>query len=303
MSLFNIAVILGVPSTSCDGVNPPSGCTTLTQHVGNCSEPSNGLGTCSTSVPPDWFVINAVSNVTVTVSYGGILSATSEATEISLVAAPPWWGSLSNMLASDGVFAVMPLHPKYPGDIFTVPIYARAQQFALISWAIAIHLDTMVVGYVSSVGSSLFTPAVATLTGSKVSAYAIGIQATTASSSVMGGNVLMLTLTLNVSAVAQMGHHRNVVSIDVEALMNAGSNAWVEDVPGYVFDLYNQPSFYSISGCPDLDITVTDVPSGWTVSGGAVAKRCGYAIWTCGSLECYLQVAANSQSGGSSAPT
>jgi len=313
---LDVRLTVGVPSTSCNGATPQSGCTMLQPVVLSCELPSNttGIGVCATTLDASWFDLSGMSSVTVSVFYANVLHvARMLSTELRLQGKPLWWSNKAHVLGANGMFATLPASPRYANETITVQVYARAAALTngtsgLFSWGFRLRINTSVLTYVSGSGSSLFNTAVVDVgsNGSIIGAVAVGTKPSTSIAQVTGGGIEIFTAVFKISSTAGAGVIENVLALHVDDMINRASRVIVTNQPGYVFGrinhglLYNV--LYNVTGCPDFDFnhaTANLCPKGWSCTAGAAVKAC-QQLWTCHATGSYFQVSASDASSATS---
>ena len=304
---LSVKLTLSTPSTSCNGASPADGCPSISARTTTCGSPSSasGIGLCSVTLSTSWFARNAISTATVTATYSNVAYATAvAATSLHIVGQPPWYSSMDTTLSTDGMYATMPIAPKYAGESFTVHVYARATTYALVTWGIKLYLDTSRLTYVSGSGSSLYNPAVTSVGdgGSVIGAVAVGIKSTTKTSQVLGGAISVFSANLRISSSIATGSQRGAFTFSIDEMINQGSLAWVAGIQGIVLNPSSHISSFPEhlaqlpAQCPELSFTDTaigDCPAGWACTGSAMVHACEPVSWTCKATGNYLVVNEN----------
>ena len=130
---------MGVPTSACNGESPlASGCTNLNSYSTTCNtwsssyfNPETGVGVCDFSLSSSFVHNNGQARLALLTQYTDVTGSdftTEVASRLHLHGKPLWYDSMSSTLTSDGMYAAMPVSPKYTGDTFSLAVYARATQ-------------------------------------------------------------------------------------------------------------------------------------------------------------------------------
>ena len=115
-----VTLAISTPSTACNGAAPlATGCTSVSPAEASMSsgfDATTGVGKVETTLPTAFFQNNGRSSLVLAVRYQG--DATSRftvdvPTDVALHGKPVWYDSQPSVLTQDGMFAAMPVSPRY----------------------------------------------------------------------------------------------------------------------------------------------------------------------------------------------
>ena len=208
------------------------------------------LGHCRTDgLPAEWFDFGGNATVSLGLFVNGVgvdfpwidfpeLGDDVDAT-VQVHARPSWFGSAASSFSSATAFATLPVSPVYAGEEFEVSLFAHTGAFALSTFWVWVTLDVASVQYVSFSQSSLYQAVSFDTSGSSSEVHrfiAVGLQGSTTDAMVTGPSVQLLTIRLLMREVVADGMVSVVSSVFVRQFINPGSNVFLENAAGAVFD-------------------------------------------------------------------
>ena len=199
------------------------------------------LGSCQLpSLPESWF--EHVGNATIEIELkrsGSIISSYTLPEALSIHQKPPWYGSLPTQFSTSTAFAILPSSPVYMDENFTVAIYAHTGGYAISTFWVWLNINKALVEYGSFVQSPLYQTVALDYGGADNDVLrfkAVGVQGSTTDAMVTGTQLHLFTVTLRVRAGSSLGMHGGVVSLFARQFINPGSNAFLENANGFLFD-------------------------------------------------------------------
>ena len=209
-------------------------------HSGISSSGSHNLGYCHLSeLPSAWFAVAGSASVVLELSYDGVVRDQRTLDSIILHAQPAWHGALASESLSGTAYATLPTSPLFPAESFSVNVYANTGGFALSTFWVWLTIDPDAVAYDSFTQSTLFQTVTMDYSGESnqiLRFAAVGLQSATTDAMVTDASLLLLTVALRVGADASIGVHTSVTGVLVRQFVNPGSNPFVENADGHVFD-------------------------------------------------------------------
>lgn len=196
----------------------------------------NGLGECAHTLPTALFgSVARVARVSLSVRYGVSVAASTNAGEVTLMAALGHAG-----LSEAGMLAEMPQSPRFVNDEFEVLVWAHTGPvaFALKGWSCFVAYDTSVLSLQSSAFSDVYnTPTVKhDSSAGTFDVVATGLSPSYANGDVQGRSSLYLG-TLRFRVIGGAGTTAmHVLRATVGSMVNQGTQRYVSDVPMAVTD-------------------------------------------------------------------
>ena len=210
--------------------------------VSSLTNPSKHyLGSCTRLLPSSWFAAAGSATATLTLSLNGqVVDTYAVPGTITLHAQPEWYNVLSSAFSQATGFATLPVSPVYAAsETFPLTVYAHTGGYAISTFWVWLTIDLSVVEYVSFSQSSLYQTVTLDYGGSSNEVLrfkAVGLQGSTSDSDVTSTQLQLLTVQLRMLSGTSDGYHSNVVSVFVRQFINPGSNPFLEDANGFVFD-------------------------------------------------------------------
>ena len=215
------------------------------------------LATCElASLPAKWFAPERASvsvvSVSVALRYGNVQVAVADAGNVDLKPVPPWYGppglygpGLAGVMTAAGVFGVLPVSPVYANEVFVLSVYANTGGYALETWSVlvdfkAIDAAANALKYVGHTGNPAFRSV--TYTGPidigqgfvRFVFSAVGTSGASLATTVTGGAVSLLNITLRTAASMKEGLYESLVSVTSVELINSGTVKLSENAVGVV---------------------------------------------------------------------
>ena len=198
------------------------------------------LGLCRlTALPADWFITDSAASVTVHLTLHGKLLDESHLSDLILHGQPQWFSNLSEHYTSATAFATMPVSPLFAGEAFPVTVYAHTGGFAVSTFWVWLTLDLSLVQYISYSQSPLYQTVTLDYGGAQSEVLrfkAVGLQGSTTDDMVTDRRLRLLTVNLGLRAGVEPGSLSGIISVYVRQFINPGSNPFLENAGGFVFD-------------------------------------------------------------------
>ena len=198
------------------------------------------LGYCRIAfLPSSWFASVGTAFVTVSLWHAGTRIATHQPSGTLSLHAPPSWYAAVGGGSSAPTFATLPISPVYAGEEFNLDVYADTSGYALSTFWVWVTLDLIMVQYRSFSQSSLYQTVTLDYGGLQNEVHrfkAVGLQGGTTDAMVTSAALKLLTIQLQLQPAAVVGVNDGIVSIFVRQFINPGSNAFVENAHGEIFD-------------------------------------------------------------------
>ncbi|KAK3248202.1 hypothetical protein CYMTET_42326 [Cymbomonas tetramitiformis] len=168
-----------------------------------------------------WFTQNVTGEAYVIVAalYAGTVAAASPAEVLQLA---PEVNHVA--LTSAGVQASLPDSPRFAGDVFTVEVKAHTGGLAVSSFSVTVHYDAVALLLLGVAGSEAFTaPTVNTATPGTVTVVAVGLAPATDRDTMVGADVLLFGISLQVTAEAPTGTLLGALSLVSNELVSVAT--------------------------------------------------------------------------------
>jgi len=203
----------------------------------NCGSTSSttGMGTCSSSVPSNWFVDSSSGAVAVTIvvkvtTSGNVLESNSDIMNLLPVATHSAL-SVANMIMS------VPQMKYYPGSSFSVTVTADTASQVLTSWVTTLNYDSSVLSYTSVSTDSNFISAVVVASTGKLVLSTSGTSSGVADSAVSGSGVGIYTVTFKVlTSISGDTLYENILDLFVDGMVNIFCIKFVSSTQSVVQD-------------------------------------------------------------------
>ena len=217
VSLSQLTVVMDLSYS--DGTTAAFGCSLPSQ--------SSGVGECATTLPLSSFATTRTATIQISAQYSSGTAFVASADAITLQAAVA-----QSSLSAAGVVATMPESPRFPGDQFSVALYAHTGQanFALRGWSLFLQYDANTLSLVTQQFSSVYQAPTYTAAAGTFDVVATGIASGQSDTAVSGQKSLyLMTLTFQVVSGATVGTVSSAFSGSVGAFVNQGTQTYLSN--------------------------------------------------------------------------
>ena len=234
-----------------------------------CGLPSSstGVGTCSCSVASSWFSSATSAEAKVTFKYNGVAVQSDVVAEgsVELTEQPGWWPTPPSLGAA-GLYATLPVAPRYASEALSVSVYAHTGVYPLDSWTILVYYDASLLSYSSYSQNADYNPAVVSQNSDATETWvvysAVGTRGGTSDAAITSEHLSLLTVHFSVKSSAAAGTlstpqwHASAVRVVADDLINTGAVRFVDDKTATMFGSGESRAQSSSSGALSADVPV-----------------------------------------------